>query len=244
MKKKGKVVVSKDGPYLVSGALPLRKEISEVGEEGEPVRWVGGKEYPAQEYYCLCRCGQSKNKPFCDGTHTEVNFDGAETATRKPYAEQAETLKGPGVHLQDAKPLCARARFCHPKGGVWNLTLESGDPEKKKWAIQEACNCPSGRLVAHDAKTEEPIEPECEPSVNLVEHPHAKISGPIWVKGGVEVESDGGEPYETRNRMTLCRCGESRNKPFCDGSHEKIGFADGDDSLNRGKEDRASTTSE
>ena len=82
--KKGKIVVSNDGPYLVSGGLPLAIEISAVGEEGEPERWVKGKQYPPQEKYALCRCGQSENHPFCDGAHARVGFDGTEQASRKP----------------------------------------------------------------------------------------------------------------------------------------------------------------
>lgn len=228
---KGKIVVSKNGPYVVSGNMPLNKEISKVGAEGEPEQWVKGKQYPLQENYALCRCGQSKNKPFCDGSHVSAKFDGTETASRKLYSQQAERIEGPGVDLTDAECLCATARFCHPKGGAWKLTLQSGDPGSRKAAIYEACNCPSGRLVAHDKKTGKPIELECEPSISLIEDPQAKSSGPIWVKGGVPIVSEGAEAYEVRNRVTLCRCGRSKNKPFCDGSHIKIRFSDGDESL-------------
>jgi CDGSH-type Zn-finger protein len=40
------------------------------------------------------------------------------------------------------------------------------------------------------------------------------------------VVSEDGTPYEVRNRQTVCRCGQSRNKPFCDGSHKENGFED------------------
>ena len=226
--KKGKIVISKNGPYLVSGNLPLGKEIAKVGKEGEPEQWVKGKHYPDQENYALCRCGQSRKKPFCDGTHSGNGFDGTETAVRESYAEQAEKIEGPGVDLKDAQSLCAAGRFCHPKGGAWDLTLESGDPVKKELVIQQACNCPTGRLVAYDKKTGQPIESKCPPSISLLEDPQARSSGPIWVKGGVPIESEGGKAYETRNRVTLCRCGRSKNKPFCDGSHIKIRFNGGD----------------
>jgi CDGSH-type Zn-finger protein len=43
----------------------------------------------------------------------------------------------------------------------------------------------------------------------------------------VRVVAADGTPYEVRNRVTLCRCGNSRNKPFCDGSHEDVGFREG-----------------
>jgi CDGSH-type Zn-finger protein len=52
------------------------------------------------------------------------------------------------------------------------------------------------------------------------------VSGPIWVRGGIEIESAEGHAYQVRNRVTLCRCGKSQNKPFCDGSHVAHGFHD------------------
>ena len=52
------------------------------------------------------------------------------------------------------------------------------------------------------------------------------MSGPIWVRGGITVESADGREYEVRNRVTLCRCGQSSNKPFCDGSHVECSFHD------------------
>ena len=98
-------------------------------------------------------------------------------------------------------------------------------------AIEEACNCPSGRLVEFDKKTGKAIEKEFTKSLSLVEDPQKKVSGPIWVKGGVPVESSDGTQYELRNRQTLCRCGKSENKPFCDGTHREVGFNDCDESL-------------
>jgi CDGSH-type Zn-finger protein len=232
-KKEAKIIVSKNGPYLVSGELPLAKEIIGIGSDAEPEKWIKAESYPRQENYALCRCGQSKNKPFCDGTHAKVNFDGTETASREKYLEQAHKIEGPVMDLTDAQDLCAAARFCHSGGGTWKLTEQSNNAKAKDLAVREACNCPSGRLVAWDKKTGKPIEPELEPSLGLVEDPQAKASGPIRVKGGVTLESADGSRYETRNRMTLCRCGKSKNKPFCDGSHIRVKFNDGDESLKR-----------
>ncbi|HTW91193.1 MAG TPA: CDGSH iron-sulfur domain-containing protein [bacterium] len=241
MKKRQKIAVARDGPYLVSGGLPLGKEVAKVGKEGEPEQWVKGKEYPVREDYWLCRCGKSKDKPFCDGKHADSGFDGAETASRKPYSEQARRIEGPELVLGDAESLCASARFCLPKGGTWRLTLRSRDPEKRKTAVQQACDCPSGRLVAYDRKTGKPVEPEFPPSLSLIEDPQAKSSGPIWVKGRVAIVSADGEVYEKRNRVTLCRCGGSENKPFCDGTHVDIGFNDGDPSLRKRSRTRKTT---
>jgi CDGSH-type Zn-finger protein len=137
------------------------------------------------------------------------------------------------VDLTDAIPLCALARFCDLASGTWKLTEDSADPKCRKLAIQTACNCPSGRLVVWDKKTKKPIEPKLAKSISLIEDPSAGVSGPIWVKGGVQLVSCDGTKYEIRNRMTLCRCGKSDNKPFCDGSHIDAGFNDGDKSLKR-----------
>jgi CDGSH-type Zn-finger protein len=231
MKTNKKVTITKNGPYLFSGKLPLSKVISIVGSSGEPEKWKKGKKYPELEQYSLCRCGKSQNKPYCDGTHLKIGFNGEETADKKLYEDQAEIIHGPKLDLADAKKLCSHARFCHLAGGTWNNIEKSDDFNARKIAIKTSCNCPSGRLVAWDKKTKAPIETKFDPSIEIIEDPQKKVSGPIWLKGGIELESSDSTKYETRNRMTLCRCGKSNNKPFCDGSHIDDGFNDGDDSL-------------
>ena len=68
--KNCKVVVSRDGLYLVSGNLSLAEKIIVSDIEDTPIKWEEGRHYPDQEKYDLCRCGKSENKPFCDGNHT------------------------------------------------------------------------------------------------------------------------------------------------------------------------------
>lgn len=224
-----KIKITKDGPYLVSGGLPLGKDIIVSNDAGDSVDWKKGEHYPDKESYSLCRCGKSGSGPYCDGSHTDIAFDGTETASKKKFSEQASEIKGPDLDLKDAEALCATARFCHGREGrVWELTKESKDPKKKGIAVRQACNCPAGRLVACDKKTGKAIEPQHEPSIGLIEDPVAKVSGPIWVKGNVQIESSDGSKYEIRNRVTLCRCGKSANKPFCDGTHIDAGFNDED----------------
>ena len=231
--KMGRIVISRDGPYLVSGSLPLRKEISVVGEEGEPEKWRKGEKCRVGPSYRLCRCGRSEQKPVCDNTHVRMRFDGTEMATGNSFARQARRLRGRNLDLDDAEPLCSSARFCLPMGGIWQLTARSNDPAKRKLAIQQAGNCPAGRLVVYDKKTGKPIEPEFVPSLSLTEDPQKRVSGPIWVKGRIPVVSSSGKVYEVRNRVTLCRCGRSKNKPFCDGCHIRARFSDGDKSLRK-----------
>lgn len=193
--------------------------IIKVNEKGEGIAWELGKEYPKKEKLALCRCGESRNKPFCDGIHSKINFDGTETADNWPYLEQADVTEGPTLKLTDVEKICAAARFCEPKGGTWELTKHSGDPKSRALAIQQVANCPAGRITIWEKETGEDIEPELDPSLGLVEDPYKNASGPIWVRGRIPIESVDGIVYEVRNRVTLCRCGRSSNKPFCDGSH-------------------------
>ena len=123
------IEITRNGPYLVKGGLPLSEQLIVTNAEGESLDYAEGKEYRAQAQYTLCRCGQSGRKPFCDGTHAKVHFDGTETASRQPYLEQAETIDGPTMALTDAESLCAFARFCDPKGRIWNLVKLTDDPE-------------------------------------------------------------------------------------------------------------------
>jgi CDGSH-type Zn-finger protein len=216
---KKKIRVSKNCPYLVSGDIPLVKKEIRNDAEGYCSTWHEVETYPLQEQYTLCRCGQSKNKPFCDGTHAKIHFDGTETAGDEPYLDRADTITGPTLSLTDADGMCVHARFCMRAGGIWNLTRQSGIREARDIAIEEAGNCPSGRLVIWDKKTGKALEPVFEKSIVVIEYPPRSEHGPLWVRGGIPVESSEGHVYEIRNRVTLCRCGKSYNKPFCDGSH-------------------------
>jgi CDGSH-type Zn-finger protein len=213
-----KIRVSKNGPYLVSGRVPLAKMAVVTDAEGYAHGWRVEKEYPAQENYALCRCGRSRNMPFCDGTHARVHFDGTETASREAYLDRAEETTGPALELTDVRELCMGAGFCHRAGGIRSLTEESDDPQARQIAIEEAGDCPSGRLVVWD-ENGNPIEPGFQPSIASIEDPERGMSGPIWVRGGIPIEFADGAAYEIRNRVTLCSCGKSMNKPFCDGSH-------------------------
>jgi CDGSH-type Zn-finger protein len=222
-----KIVVSENGPYLVTGSVPLRVQTITPNQERLSWEWTEGREFPSTAAYALCRCGQSKNKPFCDTSHERVGFRGTETATRRPYARQAETLDGPTLQLQDAEELCAFARFCDPGGKVWSLIERTDDPATRALVIRESNHCPGGRLVVTDKPTGEVLEPTLAPSIGLVEDPVARCSGPLWVRGGIPIVSENGKPYEIRNRVALCRCGASSNMPFCNGSHASIKFQDG-----------------
>jgi CDGSH-type Zn-finger protein len=221
-----RIRIGKNGPYLVTGGVTLSKQTIICDEDGESLKWEQDELFEDRESCGLCRCGASGRKPFCDGSHAGVNFDGTETASRKTYAERAEQIVGPALELDDVKSLCSEARFCHRAGGEWN-TVKYDDPEKVDLVIGQSADCPSGRYVAVDKGTHRAIEPLLPPSIGFVEDPAIGVSGPIWVRGGIQIEAADGFEYEVRNRVTLCRCGQSKNKPFCDGSHVECGFKDG-----------------
>jgi CDGSH-type Zn-finger protein len=221
------IVVSKNGPYLVSGGVPVGVRVIVPNREGLSWDWQEGRTFETPPTYALCRCGQSNNKPFCDGSHQKVGFDGTETASREPYDRQAEKFEGPTMELRDQESLCAFARFCDPGGKIWALIERTDDPEVGELVIREATHCPSGRLVLHDRKDGHTVEEKIPKSIGVIEDPALEVSGPLWIRGGIPVRSADGKSYEVRNRMTLCRCGASNNKPFCDGSHASIKFKDG-----------------
>lgn len=224
--KRAHVVVSKNGPYLVTGSIMLCKQTIGVDAEGGSETWIESHAYPEKESYALCRCGLSNTKPYCDGTHARVGFDGTETASREPFQRQAQVQVGPDLELLDAPSLCAFARFCDPNGQVWNQVERTRSPGVRQTFIRQVGNCPSGRLVARNRATQEDVEPHLPVSIGLVEDPAQGCSGPLWLRGRIPVTAADGFQYEVRHRVTLCRCGQSKNKPFCDGTHAAVKFND------------------
>jgi CDGSH-type Zn-finger protein len=219
MVKNAKIKVIKDGPYLVTGGIPLLQMTIEDDSYGDPLRWREVQRYPQRENHSFCRCGKSRNKPYCDGAHVKQRFDGTETASNETYLKNVKEYFGPELKLTDKPELCVGVGFCVRDAGIWNLTSYSDRPGFREIAIEEAANCPSGRLVVWD-KQGNLIEPHYEPSVVVTEHEDG-LPGPLWIRGEVQVESADGTIYEKRNRVTLCRCGRSLNKPLCDGTHLK-----------------------
>lgn len=216
-----------NGPYLVYGSPHLQQEILETNEENIPWQYAKGDEYSTEsEPTALCRCGRSHNHPYCDGSHTTSDWDPTLTADNRPLLEEADLYDGPTVQLADNVEYCVHARICMAKGSVWRLTEDSGDPEARDLAIHESMYCPSGRLKLWDKYENKFFEPPLKPALGLIEDPQEQCSGPLWVKGGIPVNGPDGTPYEQRNRITLCRCGASGNKPFCDGSHVTVRFQD------------------
>ena len=129
------LMVLYNGPYYAHGDLAI---------EGSPEDMPGVRRRVA-----LCRCGQSKNKPFCDNSHREIRFadQGAVGSTGEPSIEEGGKLE-----------------------------------------VRRAPN------------------------------------GPLLVNGSFTIVTGAGRVAWRGTRAALCRCGESKNKPFCDGAHRAAGF--------------------
>jgi CDGSH-type Zn-finger protein len=226
---KFRIRIELEGPYLVYGSPPLNQQFYVPDSMGEMWYYQPGDEYSTVgEPTALCRCGTSKKAPYCDGSHAHADWDPRTTASREPLLDGAKQYDGPTLTLTDNRDYCAFARFCDAKGQVWRLVGQSDDDQAREWTIREANRCPAGRLHAWDNDSDTPHEPDYEPSLALAEDPSIGCSGPLWVRGGIAIE-DGrdGYVYEIRNRVTLCRCGQSSNKPYCDGTHASMKYRDG-----------------
>lgn len=213
-----KVKITEEGPYEVTGNIPLKIVKIGADKHGTSVKWIVGESFDVPETYHLCRCGHSKNKPFCDSSHDKYEFNHKETADNKPYLDGCQMYKGKKVSLLDNEQYCVVARFCDRGIGVWDAAIDSDKPENEKLAIEEACDCPSGRLtiVGEDGNL---IETKLDKEIYMIEDDPKGYQGSVWVRGGIQVEGSDGKKYEIRNRVTLCRCGESSNMPFCDATH-------------------------
>lgn len=215
-----RIEIIEQGNYRVLGRLPIHPGRIVRSEDGSSIDWELDEPHPIRRTVTLCRCGRSGTKPFCDSTHETISWDGTETADRGPTRDRRQAVPGDGVTLTDDVSLCTSAAFCHDRvTDVWRLTHHrSGEPDVRDRIKGIVARCPSGRLVL-EANDGTEIEPEYEPSIVVQE------GGPYWVRGRVTIVAGDGRTWEVRNRVALCRCGESENKPFCDSTHLAIGFA-------------------
>ncbi len=216
-----KITVRPDGPYLVRGGIPLVRKTQVMSEHGEPLTWRKEGVVSTENAYRLCRCGQSSTKPFCDGTHTMVGFDGTETADTGTMASREKIFKGEKIVVKDDHSLCVHSGFCGNRvTNLWKMMKQSDDTQVRAQIMAMVEKCPSGTLAFALDEESEVIEPDLPEEIAVIPN------GPLWVSGGIPIERRDGQPLETRNRVTLCRCGASANKPLCDGSHKAIGFSD------------------
>lgn len=207
--------VSLDGPYVVTNVCEFRS-------------WLG-EALPAKAEMALCRCGQSSNKPFCDGSHAKANFSGAKDPSRVP--DRRDEYDGVGVQIFDNRGICAHSGFCTDRlASVFHVGKEpfvTPSGGRMDEIIQAVRACPSGALsYGIDAV-------EARAHVDQKRPPAIEVSkdGPYRITGGVRLVDEVGNDVlraegSSREHYTLCRCGHSQNKPFCSGMHWHVKFAD------------------
>jgi len=225
--RRKRIVVIKNGPYVVEGDVPLVSKTQVVSEHGEPLTWrKDGEIAVSQGEYHLCRCGRSGNRPFCDGTHRKVDFDGTETADTTVIGTRKSTIpRGTGILIEKDSSLCMLSGFCEFKDvGLSRLVTATEDTKMRSLLMAMIERCPSGALTYRIEADGPEIEPDLPQQIAITTEitSHGPIVGPLWVTGNIPIERSDGQPFETRNRVTLCNCGDSCNKPLCDGTHRNM----------------------
>ena len=118
--------------------------------------------------------------------------------------------------------LCIHAGYC------FRRLPEVFQPEERPWVRVDAATadkiaevvmtCPTGAL--HFERLDGgPQETQTEETTI-----NARPNGPLYVRGKIRITGPGGQLIRDDTRLALCRCGHSENKPFCDGSHRRVGF--------------------
>ena len=170
----------------------------------------------------LCRCGASKNKPYCDDSHSEKGIDGEKQPDRDPYKWKDYTGENITVHYNLG--VCSHDGSCvRGLPSVFNINNRpwiNPDKDDTEKIIEVIRRCPSGALSYTLIGTKHVDYYEGEPKIKVAR------KGPLEIYGGVILKDDQGTKPETYNHYTLCRCGFSKNKPFCDGKHLRNKFSD------------------
>lgn len=218
-----RIEIEWNGPYHVDGEIPLVRKTQIVSEYGEPIAWQTEETLKDAGHYELCRCGHSKDKPFCDCSHLEVDFDGTETAASEPTAERRVRLAGgENIIVRRDYSICADFGYCGLRNtNIDKLLADTADTQVRLQVMAMVEHCPSGSYTYAVEEDGPEIEPDLPKQVAVVTEitSDGPIEGPLWVTGGISIKRSDGQLLETRNRVTLCCCGNSKNKPFCDGTH-------------------------
>ena len=206
MEKQVKISTSVNGPLVVKGLKQITASNGNIVGIKKPV-------------VALCRCGESKHKPFCDGTHGKIGWKSDKLDGRQP--RRVDSYAGKKITIHDDWGICSHAGFCTdglPK--VFRMGTEpwiDADAEPVEKIIETIRKCPSGALsYSIDGKLYNSFSDK--PEIKVTE------DGPYFVTGNIDLK-DTDRP-ESEEHYTLCRCGKSKNKPFCDGQHWYHKFRD------------------
>jgi CDGSH-type Zn-finger protein/ferredoxin len=203
--KKPQIIFMKGSPYYLIDVPALVN--------------IHGELYPLTPVTALCRCGASKNKPYCDNSHVAINFVGEKSPDRVP--DRTKEYFGENITVVDNRGVCDH------NGACINMLPSVFRLKKRPWIFPDGATpeeiidmiryCPTGSLsyniggIRYQAYERPPLM-------------RINPGGPINVEGGIELKDDEGTVPECAEHYSLCRCGESKNTPFCDGSHYYVNF--------------------
>lgn len=205
MTDKPQISEREDGPLVVKGLTSLQ------GEDGSAIE--------TKEVLALCRCGLSKNKPFCDGSHREGGFQSRGGKPEGP--DRIFKYEGSEVTVTFNPRLCGHAAECG------RIAKNIFNPSQKPWVQPDngtldevravVAACPSGALQIAEGDGQHSLPAEGRAQVTIAK------DGPYWVEG-CSIDTDAGAEGVLDDKFILCRCGLSGNKPYCDGTHRDKGW--------------------
>jgi CDGSH-type Zn-finger protein len=221
LKEKPKILLLPNGPYYLLNDMEPKVVENLQNSEGQPLSTLRG--------VALCRCGASKNKPFCDGTHGTIGFS-SENKTQDNSSiikDKRKNYVGKEITIHDNRKICSHAAECvNNLPSVFKFNARpwiNPDAADKQQIINTIKKCPSGAL----GYSIDEVEYKDQERMSMVT---VSKDGPYTITGVIDLIGDNIQFAEgfSKEHYTLCRCGASNNKPFCDGMHITINFKDND----------------
>jgi len=213
-----KIKAVKNGPYIVTG---VKKLISQAGKDIETF-----------DEYKLCKCGESLDKPFCDGMHDFFEFND----DKDPYriSDAVDVYEGELITIYENRGVCSHRGFCYDDlPEVWKMTKEVRidlsvvkTQEMVEKVIDICRRCPSGALSFSLPNKERDLHGYDDQGTISIAPRRYGYDGPFEVTGSILFEDEDGNKPESKDHYTLCRCGKSKNMPFCSGEHWSAKFID------------------
>ncbi len=215
MTKDTKITFAVDGPVLVTAPPALKDHEGRAIETGDMA--------------ALCRCGASKTKPFCDGSHVAIGFSSAPdpSGLRNTDNRYDGVVEEQNLTVAYTPVLCSHAAECQRLAG------EVFKPGQRPWVqpsngsmttiLNAVAACPSGalRVAVGDQQPQHLTTGDVD--ITVEQH------GPYHVRN-VPLDAEFNGVGASRAKYVLCRCGRSKNKPFCDGSHYDANWRDDEQS--------------
>lgn len=206
-KPKVTILPKANGPYVVQNLERLTNSRGAI---------------PAKPTMALCRCGGSANKPFCDGAHSKNGFSSLKKEESAP--DQVDSYRGQDIDVHDNRSICAHAGYCTDglpsvfRYGEEPWVDPNGAPADE--IVATIRKCPSGALTFSRKGATSDSDAGSDASIFVAPN------GPYVITGSPDLLETASATGAATDRLTLCRCGGSANKPFCDGTHWNNGFVD------------------